>query len=66
MTKLKIWKWEEYPELSRQTQHNHRVHIRGNQERLVRQGGVMAEAEMRERERFEDAALLALKVYKGA
>ena len=26
----------------------------------------MAEAEMRERERFEDAALLALKVYKGA
>ena len=32
----------------------------------VRQGGVMAEAEIRERERFDDATLLALKVYKGA
>lgn len=32
----------------------------------VRQGAVMAEAEIREGERFEDATLLALKVYKGA
>lgn len=31
----------------------------------VRQRGVMAEAEIRERGRFEDATFLALKVYRG-